>query len=47
MDDVQRKAQEAAERLREQIKREQEQQPNRIQAPPIFPPSPKELTDKE
>ena len=37
MDDVQRKAQEEAEKLREKIRREQQDQPNRIVAPPIFP----------
>jgi hypothetical protein len=47
MDDVQRKAREEAERLREKIRREQEQQPNRIKAPPIFPPSTTNPTDKE
>ncbi|MFI5089637.1 MAG: hypothetical protein ACHP7P_06225 [Terriglobales bacterium] len=46
MDDVQRKAREKAERLREKIRREQEEQPNRIKAPPVFPPSKREPTDK-
>jgi hypothetical protein len=47
MDDVVRKAQEEADRLREKIRQEQEAQPNRIKAPPIFPPSKREPTDKE
>jgi hypothetical protein len=37
MDDVKRKADEAADKMREDIRREQEEQPNRIVAPPIFP----------
>ena len=47
MDDVQRKAREEAERLREKIRREHEEQPHRIKAPPVFPPSKREETNKE
>ena len=41
MDDAQRKAREEAERLRKKIKREEEEQQDRIKAPPVFPPSKK------
>jgi hypothetical protein len=46
MDDVIRKAQEEAEKLRERIRREQEEQPNRIEAPPIFPPPERESPEE-
>jgi hypothetical protein len=47
MDDVLRKAQEEIKRVNKEIRREHKEQPNRIEAPPVFPPSKTEPTDKE
>ncbi|MFZ0959330.1 MAG: hypothetical protein WAO35_00375 [Terriglobia bacterium] len=39
VNDVQRKAQQEAERIRKEIRREQIKQPHRITAPPVYRPS--------